>query len=80
MTKQLYTSCLPRLEFTRLLARYGLHAPQETAENGMIDGVCTSEVVSDAARAEALAASFQKEHYVNLIAEPDLSAIAGQYG
>ena len=65
-----------RLEFTRLIARYGLHAPQETAENGMIDGVCTSEVVSDAARAEALAASFQKEHYVNLIAEPDLSAIA----
>ena len=42
----------------------------------MIEGVCTSEVVSDAARAEALAASFQKEHYVNLIAEPDLSAIA----
>lgn len=37
-----------RLEFTRLIARYGLHAPQETAENGMIDGVCTSEVVSDA--------------------------------
>ena len=65
-----------RLEFTRLIARYGLHAPQETAENGMIDGVCTSEVVSDAARAEELAASFQKEHYVNLIAEPDLSAIA----
>jgi DNA polymerase-1 len=65
-----------RLEFTRLIARYGLHAPQETAENGMIEGVCTSEVVSDAARAEALAASFQKEHYVNLIAEPDLSAIA----
>lgn len=65
-----------RLEFTRLIARYGLHAPQETAENGMIDGVCTSEVVSEAARAEALAASFQKEHYVNLIAEPDLSAIA----
>ena len=65
-----------RLEFTRLIARYGLHAPQETAENGMIDGVCTSEVVSDAARAETLAASFQKEHYVNLIAEPDLSAIA----
>ena len=65
-----------RLEFTRLIARYGLHAPQETAENGMIDGVCTSEVVSDAARAETLAVSFQKEHYVNLIAEPDLSAIA----
>ena len=42
----------------------------------MIEGVCTSEVVSDAARAEARAASFQKEHYVNLIAEPDLSAIA----
>ena len=64
-----------RLEFTRLISRYGLHAPQEAAENGSLEGTCTSEAVYDAARAEALAASFQKEHYVTVIAEPDLSGI-----
>ena len=65
-----------RLEFTRLITRYGLHAPQEKAENGMIEGACTSEVVTESARAQALAMEFQKEHYVNIIAEPDLSGIA----
>lgn len=58
-----------RLEFTRLISRYGLHAPQEAAENGSLEGICTSEAVYDAARAEALAASFQKEHYVTLATE-----------
>ena len=71
----LYT-LFTRLEFTRLIARYGLHAPQEKAENGMIEGACTSEVVTASARAQALAMEFQKEHYVNIIAEPDLSGIA----
>ena len=65
-----------RLEFTRLISRYGLHAPQEAAENGSLEGICTSEAVYDAARAEALAASFQKEHYVTLATESDLSGIA----
>lgn len=65
-----------RLEFTRLITRYGLHATQEKAENGMIEGACTSEVVTESARAQALAMEFQKEHYVNIIAEPDLSGIA----
>ena len=65
-----------RLEFSRLIARYGLHAPQETAESGTFEGVCTSETVTDAARAAALAESFKNGHYVNIIAEPDLSGIA----
>ena len=65
-----------RLEFSRLIARYGLHAPQETAESGTFEGVCTSETVTDAARAAALVEAFQKEHYVTVIAEPDLSGIA----
>ena len=60
-----------RLEFSRLIARYGLHAPQETAESGTFEGVCTSETVTDAARAAALVEAFQKEHYVTVIAEPD---------
>ena len=65
-----------RLEFSRLIARYGLHAPQEGAEAGTFEGVCTSETVTDATRAAALAESFKKEHYVNIIAEPDLPGIA----
>ena len=73
---QLFT----RLEFTRQIARYGLHAPQETVETGTFAGTCTSETVTDAARAAELAAAFQKEHYVNVIAEPDLSGIAVETG
>ena len=73
---QLFT----RLEFTRQIARYGLHAPQETVETGTFAGTCTSETVTDAARAAELAAAFQKEHYVNIIAEPDLSGIAVETG
>ena len=73
---QLFT----RLEFTRQLARYGLHAPQETVEAGAFAGTCTSETVTDAARAAELAAAFQKEHYVNIITEPDLSGIAVETG
>ena len=73
---QLFT----RLEFTRQIARYGLHAPQETVEAGTFAGTCTSETVTDAARAAELAAAFQKEHYVNIIAEPDLSGIAVETG
>ena len=73
---QLFT----RLEFTRQIARYGLHAPQETVEAGAFAGTCTSETVTDAARAAELAAAFQKEHYVNIIAEPDLSGIAVETG
>ena len=73
---QLFT----RLEFTRQIARYGLHAPQETVETGTFAGTCTSETVTDAARAAELAAAFQKEHYVNIITEPDLSGIAVETG
>lgn len=76
MLYQLFT----RLEFTRQIARYGLHAPQETVEAGAFAGTCTSETVTDAARAAELAAAFQKEHYVNIIAEPDLSGIAVETG
>lgn len=65
-----------KLEFTRLIARYGLHAPQKQADANVVTGVCTSETVTDAARAEALAAAFQKEHYVNMMAEAELTEIA----
>ena len=69
-----------RLEFTRLIARYGLHAPQETAENGMIDGVCTSEVVNDAARAEALCGILPERTLCKPYCRTGFICNCGQYG
>lgn len=68
-----------RLEFTRLIARYGLHAPQEAPKpQEKIEVVCTCETVTDAAQAREIAARLSDEHYVNLIATDDLSKIAVQ--
>ena len=68
-----------RLEFTRLIARYGLHAPQEAPKpQQKLEAVCTCETVTDAAQAREIAARLSDEHYVNLIATDDLSKIAVQ--
>ena len=68
-----------RLEFTRLIARYGLHAPQEAPKpQEKIEAVYTCEIVKDAAQARGIAAKLSKKHYVNLIASDDVSKIALQ--
>ena len=68
-----------RLEFTRLIARYGLHAPQEAPKpQEKIEAVYTCEIVTDAAQARGLAAKLSKKQYVNLIASDDVSKIAVQ--
>ena len=68
-----------RLEFTRLIARYGLHAPQEAPKpQEKIEAVCTCEAVTDAARAREIATRLSKERYVNLAVSEDLSKIAVQ--
>ena len=68
-----------RLEFTRLIARYGLHAPQEAPKpQEKIEAVYTCEIVTDAAQARGIAAKLSKKHYVNLIASDDVSKIAVQ--
>ena len=70
---------LHRLEFTRLIARYGLHVPQEAPKpQEKIEAVCTCEAVTDAARAREIATRFSKERYVNLVVSEDLSKIAVQ--
>ena len=70
-----------RLEFTRLMSRYNLHAPQEKpAPRETVDVVITCEAVTDALQARKVAAKLAKEHDVYLIAEPDLSAIAVNTG
>ena len=66
-----------RLEFTRMMSRYNLHAPQEkAAPQKTTDVVVMCESVTDAAQAREIAAKLTKEHYVNLMTEPDLSGIA----
>ena len=68
-----------RLEFTRLIARYGLHAPQEAPKpQEKLEAVCTCEAVTDAARAREIATRLSKERYVNLAVSGDLSKIAVQ--
>ena len=68
-----------RLEFTRLIARYGLHAPQEAPKpQEKIEAVCTCEAVTDAAQAREIATRLSKERYVNLAVSEDLSKIAVQ--
>ena len=68
-----------KLEFTRLIARYGLHAPQEAPKpQEKIEAVYTCEIVTDAAQARRIAAKLSKKHYVNLIASDDISKIAVQ--
>lgn len=66
-----------RLEFTRLMSRYNLHAPQEkAAPQKTTDVVVMCESVTDASQAREIAAKLTKERYVNLMTEPDLSGIA----
>lgn len=70
-----------KLEFTRLIARYGLHAPQEKpVPHETVKAVCTCQTVTDAARAQEATTLLKEAHYVNLIAEPDLSKIAVETG
>ena len=70
-----------RLEFTRLMSRYNLHAPQENAApQERVDVRVTCETVTDAAQAREIAEKFTNENYVNIISEPDLSKIAVETG
>ena len=68
-----------KLEFTRLITRYDLHAPQERPKQlETVEAVLTCETVNDPAQAREIAGRLANEHYVNLIAEEDLSKIAVQ--
>ena len=69
---------LHRLEFTRLISRYNLHAPQAAKPEKTIEAVCACETVTDPKRAREVVSDLENEYYVNLITEPDLAAIAVQ--
>ncbi len=66
-----------RLEFTRLIARYGLHTPQESPKpQERIEAVFPCETITDTAQAREIAAKLAREHYVNLNVSDDFSKIA----
>ncbi len=64
-----------KLEFTRLIARYGLHAPQKKAPQDAVAGVCSTERVTTAERAQEIAAQLRKKDYVTVYAPDGLSEI-----
>lgn len=71
-----------RLEFSKLIERLGLRpetgekaAPEENAA-----GTCESEIVTDRARMEELLALWRKRERVFLLARPELSGVAVEWG
>ena len=64
-----------KLEFSRLAARYHLHPPKP-AEPEIYEGECQSEIVTDAARAEALLRQFAEKERVFLLFSADHSSVA----
>ena len=64
-----------KLEFSRLAAHYHLHPPKP-AEPEVYEGECQSEIVTDAARAEALLRQFAEKERVFLLFSADHSSVA----
>ena len=64
-----------KLEFSRLAARYHLHPPKP-AEPEVCEEMCTSEIVTDAARTEALLRQFAEKERVFLLFSADLASVA----
>ena len=64
-----------KLEFSRLAARYHLHPPKP-AEPEVCEEMCTSEIVTDAARTEALLRQFAEKERVFLLFSTDLASVA----
>jgi DNA polymerase-1 len=70
-------SIFTRLEFAKLIDSMKLTAPQGVSEGGgMVQGECTSETVTDLARAEELLEEWGKREYVTVLTLPTLDAVA----
>ena len=68
---------LLKLEFAKLIDKLGLKAPQgEVVQAGQVSDSCTSEVVTDPARAEELLALWREQESVDVLALPDLNGVA----
>ncbi|MGI5930638.1 DNA polymerase I [Pseudoflavonifractor sp.] len=72
-----------KLEFSKLIDKMGLKAPQgETAvatEEQAVTGTCESEEVTDLTRAEELLAIWREQESVDVLALPDLNAVAVEW-
>ena len=64
-----------KLEFSRLAARYHLHPPKP-AEPEVYEGECTSELVTDAARAAALLRRFAEQERIFLLFSAGFASVA----
>ena len=69
------------LEFTKLIDKLGLKAPQgdAPAEEARFSGVCSREVVEAPARAEELLALWRRADSVNVLALPSLDVTAVEW-
>ena len=71
---------LLRLEFAKLIDKLGLKAPQgEVVQAEEVSGSCTSEEVTDRARAEALLAIWRAQACVDVLALPTLDAVVVEH-
>ena len=64
-----------KLEFSRLAVRYHLHPPKP-AEPEVYEDECVSEIVTDAARAEALLRQFAEQECVFVLFSVDFASIS----
>ena len=70
------------LEFSKLIDKYGLKAPQgevKAEEEQSFEGICTSEIVTDAARAAELLALWRTCGQVTVLALPGLDVVCVQW-
>ena len=69
-----------KLEFNKLIDKMGLKAPQgEVKQEEQLAGTCTSEVVTDPARAEELLNIWRQQESVDVLALPDLNVVAVEW-
>ena len=69
-----------KLEFNKLIDKMGLKVPQgEVQQEEQLAGTCTSEVVTDPARAEELLNIWRQQESVDVLALPDLNVVAVEW-
>jgi len=78
---ELYELCL-KLEFSKLIDRLGLKAPQGDvpSDEPVREAICESETVTDPARAEELLSLWRERDHVSFLALPDLNALCVEWG
>ena len=69
------------LEFSKLIDKYGLTAPQGEVqeEETVFEGTCTSEIVTDSARAAELLHLWQELEWVDVLALPGLDVVCVEW-